>query len=57
MNLDTMSFKLNGISVFLSVITGNEILMILAGMATGTTFIYNGIKIYKELKNKKNAQK
>jgi len=55
--IDLVSFKINGIAVFLSAITGNEILMILAGMATATTFIYNGIKIYKELKNKKNAQK
>lgn len=51
--IDWNSFKMNGISVALAVITMQKLLIIATILSVASTFIYNGIKIYKELKNKK----
>ena len=53
--IDWTSVKLTGGSVFLGLITGNQILMGLAGLATISTIVYNAIRIYKELKRKTDA--
>lgn len=50
--IDWMSIKLTGIGVGLCAITGNSVLMWLGGVATASTIVYNGIRIYKELKRK-----
>jgi len=51
--IDWLSIKLNGLCVALAVISGNQFLGILAGIATASTIIYNGIRIYKEVKKNK----
>lgn len=51
--IDWLSIKLNGIAIGLAVVTGNGVLMGLTGAATVLTIIYNAIRIYKELKHKK----
>jgi hypothetical protein len=50
--IDWNSFKLNFSSVVLAVITMQKVLIIATILSVASTFIYNGIKIYKELKNK-----
>ena len=52
--IDWNSFKLNFSSVVLAVITMQKLLIIATILSVASTFIYNGIKIYKELKNKNN---
>jgi len=47
-----MSIKLNAICL-LGLISGDVLLLNLTMVATATTILYNGIKIYKEIKNKK----
>lgn len=49
--VDWTSVKLNGVSL-LGLFTGSEILIFFSCLTTASTFLYNGIRIYKELKNK-----
>lgn len=49
--IDWVSIKLNAPCVILF-ITGNQFLIGLAAIASISTVIYNGIRIYKELKGK-----
>jgi hypothetical protein len=51
--IDWLSVKLNGACIALAFITGEQWLKGLAAIATVSTIIYNGIRIYKELKNTK----
>lgn len=51
--IDWNSFKMNTVSVVLAAITMQKILILATILSVASTFIYNGIKIYKELKNKK----
>lgn len=51
--IDWVSFKLNFVAITFIAITGNMILIALGAIATASTIIYNAIRIYKELKNKK----
>lgn len=51
--IDWNSFKMNTVSVVLAAITMQKILIFATILSVASTFIYNGIKIYKELKNKK----
>jgi hypothetical protein len=50
--IDWNSVKLCGVST-LGFITGSHVLAILSGAAVLSTIVYNGIRIYKEFKNKK----
>lgn len=50
--IDWMSVKLNA-PCLLGFISGNSFLVGLAAFASISTILYNGIRIYKELKNKK----
>jgi energy-converting hydrogenase Eha subunit E len=52
--IDWTSVKLCGISVFLTVITWNQVMGFLSIIAVVSTIAYNAIRIYKELKKKKN---
>lgn len=51
--IDWTSIKLCGVSVFLAAITWSQFLGIASGVAVFSTILYNGIRIYKELKKKK----
>ena len=50
--IDWVSVKLNGAAIVLAVVTWSTILAWLAGIATISTIVYNGIRIYKELTKK-----
>lgn len=50
MVLDWKSIGMNGYTVGLCAISGNQVLYVLGGVATLSTIIYNLIRIYKELK-------
>lgn len=50
--IDWVSMKLTGISVVFALITGGSLMTVLALIATGSTIVYNIIRIYKEVKNK-----
>ena len=52
--IDWVSVKLNGAAIVLAVVTWSTILAWLAGIATISTIVYNGIRIYKELTKKNN---
>jgi hypothetical protein len=52
-SIDWVSVKFTFGSIFLAAITWNGFLAILSGVALLSTVVYNGIRIYKELKNKK----
>jgi hypothetical protein len=51
-SVDWTSVKLCGVGVGLSVITWNVAIGILSGVALLSTIVYNGIRIYKEVKKK-----
>lgn len=51
--IDWLSIKLTGISLVLAAITWGGFIAFLSGIALCTTIVYNGIRIYKELKAKK----
>ena len=51
--VDWVSIKLLGTGIALLMISGGAFIMWLSGLAFFSTLLYNGIKIYKELKNKK----
>lgn len=51
--IDWLSIKLNGVCIVFVVISGSQLLTVLAGAATATTIIYNIIRIYKEFKRSK----
>lgn len=51
--IDWTSIKLCGVTVFLGVITWSKVMGVLSIIAVASTIIYNGIRIYKELKRKK----
>lgn len=51
--LDWTSIKLCGVSVFLAAITWSDLLGVASGIAVFSTILYNGIRIYKEVKKKK----
>lgn len=51
--IDWMSIKLLGTGMVLLAISGSIIITVLSGVAFASTIIYNVIKIYKEIKNKK----
>lgn len=50
--IDWLSIKLMGISIALAVINWSKFTGILSMIALASTIIYNGIRIYKEFKNK-----
>lgn len=50
--IDWVSVKLNAVCL-LGFITGDALLTNLTILATLTTITYNGVRIYKEIKNKK----
>ncbi len=52
-SVDWLSIKLTGASILLAAITWNGFIGILSGVALLSTIVYNGIRIYKEIKNKK----
>lgn len=53
-SIDWFSIKLNAISL-IGLLSGEELLVGFAGVATFTTIVYNAIRIYKEIRNfKKN---
>lgn len=47
-HLDWVGIKLAGTSLFLGVITGQVIMMVLAGLASISTILYNVHKYYKD---------
>lgn len=49
--IDWMSVKLNAVCL-LGFLTDDGLITALTGLATVTTIAYNGIRIYKEIKNK-----
>jgi hypothetical protein len=49
-SIDWMSIKLNAVSL-LGLFSGETTLVAFAGIATGTTIIYNAIRIFKEIRN------
>lgn len=51
--IDWLSIKLNVGAIALAAISGQTWLYFLTGLATVSTIAYNGVRIYKELKNKK----
>ena len=51
--VDWLSLKLNGLTIVLAYISGNQLLQALAGVATASTILYNAVRIYKEFKKKK----
>lgn len=51
--IDWTSVKLNGIAIGFAAITWNKIVMLATLATLASTFIYNAIRIYKEIKNKK----
>ena len=51
--IDWVSVKLLGTGIVLLVVSWGIIITVLSGLAFFSTLLYNGIKIYKELKNKK----
>lgn len=51
--IDWLSIKLTGAGVIMAAINWNNLTMTLTILALSTTFIYNLIRIYKEVKNKK----
>lgn len=51
-SIDWFSVKLNAVCL-LGFISGSSLIIGMTVAATATTIIYNGIRIYKELKNKK----
>lgn len=51
--IDWLSIKITGGSILLAAITWNQALAILSGVALLSTIIYNGIRIYKEIKKTK----
>ena len=51
-SVDWISVKLNLLSITMLAITGSELATIFAIAATATTIVYNGIRIYKEVKKK-----
>lgn len=53
--LDWTSIKMNGITVGICAISGQQVLYILGGVATITTIVYNAIRIVKELRSMKKA--
>lgn len=50
--IDWTSIKLNSVCL-LGLFTGSTLIAFLTGIATASTILYNGIKIYQELKKKK----
>jgi len=53
-SIDWLSVKFMGISIVLATITPSTILQVMSGIMVLSTIIYNGIRIYKELKKKTN---
>lgn len=51
--IDWLSVKITVGAVVLCAITGSGIMIALSVIGVGTTIIYNGIRIYKELWGKK----
>lgn len=51
-SIDWRSVKLNGVAILLAIPTWATVLAWLAAVATISTIVYNGIRIYKELKSK-----
>lgn len=51
--VDGLSLKLTGICYVPLMINASTLTLWMAGLATLSTIIYNSIRIYKELKNKK----
>jgi large-conductance mechanosensitive channel len=51
-NVDWFSIKITGVSITLALITWNQFLGILSGVALISTIVYNVIKIIKEVKRK-----
>lgn len=51
--VDWVSLKLNGLVIPFLFINPNPFMLWLGAMATLSTIVYNGIRIYKELKAKK----
>lgn len=54
--IDWTSMKLTAAAVLLTIITWTQFMGLLSGIAVISTIIYNAIRIYKELKNKKDKQ-
>jgi hypothetical protein len=50
--VDWFSIKITGVSITLALITWNQFLGILSGVALISTIVYNVIKIIKEVKRK-----
>jgi hypothetical protein len=51
-SIDWLSIKLTGVAIPFLFITGSDVLRLLGYAVMLSTLIYNGIRIYKELKNK-----
>jgi hypothetical protein len=51
--IDWGSIKSTGVSVVVCSITGGGFMIALGALAAVSTIVYNGIRIYKEIKNKK----
>jgi len=49
-SIDWVSIKLNAVSL-LGLFSGEATLVAFAAIATGTTIIYNAIRIFKEIRN------
>jgi large-conductance mechanosensitive channel len=52
-SIDWLSVKFTIGSIFLAAITWNAFIGVLSVFALVSTIVYNGIRIYKELKHKK----
>lgn len=55
--IDWTSIKLNGVALGFAVITWSKVIMIFTLASLATTIFYNLIRIYKEIKNKKQNDK
>lgn len=51
--IDWASVKLTGVTVTLCAITGNQLVLWFGILASATTIIYNGIRIYGEFRKLK----
>lgn len=50
--IDWLSIKITAGSLLLAAMTWNQVLAGLSGIALLSTIVYNGIRIYKEVKKK-----
>lgn len=52
-HIDWMSVKLNGLAILMAAITGQEVALGFAIIASASTIFYNAYRFIKDLKNKK----